>query len=223
MNKDWTCMGFKFESGKMYAHDGEVSPCNSGFHFCLNVVDCFSYYEYNDCIIVKVEASGRIIQDGTKYCAETIVIGEEFEPEEIEDLFTDANRNSGYGNSGNLNSGNGNSGDRNSGDRNSGNGNSGYLNSGNGNSGYGNSGNWNSGIFCTETSALKFFDSDSDWTWEQWINSKAFSVADSIILNGIDIDKITKADWKTLSTMPNWDKDKFIACIQALRAKEKGQ
>ena len=43
-NPDWTCRDFKFEVGKSYEHKGELSLCNSGFHFCENPLDTFSYY-----------------------------------------------------------------------------------------------------------------------------------------------------------------------------------
>jgi len=92
------------------------------------------------------------------------------------------NRNSGNWNSGNRNSGNRNSGNRNSGNRNSGNRNSGNWNSGDWNSGNWNSGNWNSGncnsgIFNTEKNPkIKIFDKESNWTIEDWIQSRARDV-----------------------------------------------
>ena len=102
-------------------------------------------------------------------------------------------RNSGIRNSGNCNSGLRNSGDWNSGNRNSGNCNSGLRNSGNWNSGNWNSGDWNSGnrnigdrnsgdwnkasnvvgCFNTESQKLRFFDKETDMTFEQWRNSEA--------------------------------------------------
>ena len=94
------------------------------------------------------------------------------------------NRNSGDWNSGNWNSGDWNSGDWNSGDWNSGNWNSGDWNSGNWNSGDWNSGNWNSGdwnkaSFClgcfnTTNQKLKFFDKETDVTFEEWRRSDAY-------------------------------------------------
>ena len=85
-------------------------------------------------------------------------------------------KNKGYWNSGDWNSGNWNSGDRNSGNRNSGYRNSGDWNSGYSNSGYSNSGDWNSGAFCTGEEKIKLFNKESDWTHQQFIDSKVFDL-----------------------------------------------
>ena len=86
--------------------------------------------------------------------------------------------NSGDWNSGNRNSGDCNSGNRNSGDWNSGNRNSGDWNSGNRNSGDWNSGDWNkcsfsNGCFNTVSPKIYLFNKPSEWTYEDWLNSKA--------------------------------------------------
>ena len=88
------------------------------------------------------------------------------------------NRNSGNRNSGNRNSGDCNSGDWNSGDCNSGNRNSGDWNSGDCNSGNRNSGDWNkcsfsNGCFNTVSPKIYLFNKPSEWTYEDWLNSKA--------------------------------------------------
>ena len=108
------------------------------------------------------------------------------------------NRNSGNFNSGNCNSGNFNSGDRNSGNCNSGNFNSGYRNSGNCNSGNSNLGNFNSGdrnsgdwnkssfntgCFNTEEGKIRLFNKPSNWTYRDWLNSKACYLLDKIPRN----------------------------------------
>ena len=50
-------------------------------------------------------------------------------------------------------------------------------NTGKSNSGYWNSGDRNSGIFCTEKEpTIKIFDKDSDWTFEDWCESRAYRV-----------------------------------------------
>lgn len=101
--------------------------------------------------------------------------------------FNSGNHNPGYWNSGNCNlgnwnSGNWNSGDYNSGNRNSGDCNLGDFNSGNRNSGNCNSGDWNSGhcnsgIFNTNKNPkIKIFDADSNWTMNDWTDSKAFFI-----------------------------------------------
>ena len=88
------------------------------------------------------------------------------------------NRNSGDWNSGDWNSGDCNSGDCNSGDCNSGNRNSGNRNSGDWNSGDCNSGDWNkcsfsNGCFNTVSPKIYLFNKPSEWTYEDWLNSKA--------------------------------------------------
>ncbi|MDD3049752.1 MAG: hypothetical protein PHR06_01250 [Candidatus Cloacimonetes bacterium] len=118
------------------------------------------------------------------------------------------NWNSGNCNSGNWNSGNCNSGDCNSGNCNSGNRNSGNWNSGNRNSGNWNSGNWNSGdwnkssqtmgCFNTQSQKLKFFDQETDMSFDQWQNSDA-----RYLLNQIDF---RPADWIWTDDMTDIEK-----------------
>ena len=62
---DWTCKGFRFEMGKEFHFDGEIKICNSGFHACEKLADCFNYYEmmpYNK--IAEVEILGKIERHG---------------------------------------------------------------------------------------------------------------------------------------------------------------
>jgi hypothetical protein len=113
------------------------------------------------------------------------------------------NRNSGDFNSGDCNSGDWNSGNRNSGNRNSGNRNSGNRNSGDWNSGDWNSGDWNKasnvvGCFNTENQKLRFFDKETDMTFEQWRNSEA-----CWLMNRIDF---RPADWIWSNEMSDAEK-----------------
>ena len=87
-------------------------------------------------------------------------------------------RNSGSRNSGNWNSGDWNSGNWNRGDCNSGSRNSGNRNSGDWNSGDWNSGDWNkcsfsNGCFNTVSPKIYLFNKPSEWTYQDWLNSKA--------------------------------------------------
>ena len=115
------------------------------------------------------------------------------------------NRNSGNHNSGNRNSGNHNSGDCNSGNRNSGNRNSGNHNSGDCNSGNCNSGDCNSGdrctgVFCTENESFRMFDKPTNWTYEDWRNSKAFG------LLYWDLPRLKTVEWIDVSYMSDDEK-----------------
>jgi len=37
---------FLYKVGKTYEYDGKIELCKSGFHFCKNADDIFSYYDY---------------------------------------------------------------------------------------------------------------------------------------------------------------------------------
>ena len=150
-NPDWTCRGFQYEVGKIYKHDGKLSICNKGFHFCRKASDCFSYYAFDSKNkVAEVEALGLVESDNTKSVTNEIHIIREIPWNELLNIVNEGKDctglcNSGNRNSGNRNSGDWNSGNRNSGNRNSGDWNSGNRNSGNCNSGDRNSGDWNSG------------------------------------------------------------------------------
>ena len=75
-NKDMTCRGFQFEEGKEY-YEGKAKLCESGFHACLNPLDCWTYYNITDSEIHEVEldevSSER--REDTKVCGKKIKIG----------------------------------------------------------------------------------------------------------------------------------------------------
>jgi hypothetical protein len=169
-NKDWTCRGFKFEVGKTYTHDGEIQLCNSGFHACKNISDCFKYYDFSEnTIVAEVEVFGKKIEaeDDSKIVCSKIKIKKEIKWVDVLELCNRGNCNSGNCNSGDCNSGNCNSGNWNSGNCNSGNWNSGNCNSGNWNSGNWNSGDCNSGIFNTNSP-------DKIRVFNKWISRDKF-------------------------------------------------
>ena len=126
-NSDLTCKGFQYEVGKEYHHKGKLELCESGFHACPKLTDCFYFYPFNKTKtrVAEVLVWGKVEYEdiGNKLCASNIKVVRELAWSEVLLLCNSGNYNTGYGNSGNWNSGNGNSGYWNSGDNNSG-----YLN-----------------------------------------------------------------------------------------------
>ena len=171
-NSDLTCHGMQYEVGKEYTHDGDISLCEQGFHFCEQLTDCYQYYNSKS-RICEVEALGEVKTDDTKSVTDHIRIVRELTREEIVALANIGADNTGICNSGNWNSGNCNSGNWNSGDRNSGDRNSGNWNSGNWNSGNWNITNFSSGVLCTEEPECLIFDKPSGMTLREWRETKA--------------------------------------------------
>ena len=197
-NPDWTCRGFQYELGKTYEMEANPLCCNRGFHFCKKASDCFNYYSFDsNNKVAEVTALGLInnSSDGDKSCTNKIRIDRELTWHEVLDLVNtgkdctgrcnSGDCNSGDWNSGDCNSGNRNSGDCNSGNRNSGDCNSGNRNSGDCNSGDCNSGDWNKASYClgcfnTVSQKLKFFDEETDVTFEDWRRSEAYYLLSQI-------------------------------------------
>ena len=55
------CRDFQYEIGGTYEHDGALSLCASGFHFCENPLDVFNYYTPADSRFAKV--TGENVSD----------------------------------------------------------------------------------------------------------------------------------------------------------------
>ena len=75
--KDMTCRGFQFEEGKTY-EEKKAKLCESGFHACLNPLDCMGYYFLNDSVYHEVELDGVSDErhpEDTKVSAKKITIG----------------------------------------------------------------------------------------------------------------------------------------------------
>ena len=62
-NKNLQCRGFQYEVGKTFEHEGDVSCCNRGFHFCENPFDVFGYYPPSGSRYCSVEGSGKSDKD----------------------------------------------------------------------------------------------------------------------------------------------------------------
>ena len=134
-NSDLTCKDFQYEVGKEYHHKGKLELCESGFHACPKLTDCFYFYPFNKTKtrVAEVLVWGKVKYEdaGVKLCASNIKVVRELAWSEVLSLCNIGDSNTGY-----VNSGNHNTGDWNSGSWNSGNGNSGYWNIGGNNSGY---------------------------------------------------------------------------------------
>jgi len=148
---DMKCRGYQFEINKTYTETGRISACNNGFHFCVDLKDCFGYYDFNPYNrVFEVEGTGKIDVDGNKHCVEHITFIKEISWLEVLNIVNLGKGNTGIGNAGNRNAGNDNAGNdnagySNAGNRNAGNDNAGNYNAGNRNAGNDNAGNDNAG------------------------------------------------------------------------------
>ena len=87
-NRDLTCKGFQYEVGKEYQHKGKLEMCNSGFHACPKLADCFKYYRFSaqETRVAEVLVWGSLDHDdgaGSKLCASNIKIVRELSWHEV--------------------------------------------------------------------------------------------------------------------------------------------
>ena len=89
-NKDMTCRGFQYEEGKTY-HEDEAELCKSGFHACLNPIDCLVYYEPANSVYHEVELDDVCDEKSmdSKICGKTIKIGAKLSIAKIAELSID--------------------------------------------------------------------------------------------------------------------------------------
>ncbi len=145
-DKDMMCRGHQFELGTWYEHSGDLSLCESGFHFCEYPSGPWAYYSDDGTRLFKCEAEEVLLSTGPgadlKHVAKKIRLTKEIK---ITGNWNTGGWNTGNRNTGNRNTGNWNTGDCNTGDRNTGNRNTGNRNTGNWNTGNWNTGGWNTG------------------------------------------------------------------------------
>ena len=176
-NPDWTCKGKQYSCPGTFEEDVNPSVCNVGMHFCKNAADCFRYYSFDpNNHVAEVIAYGTVAEGEDKCATDKLEIVREIPWTEVLEIV-----NTGKGNSGDFNSGDFNSGNFNSGNFNSGNFNSGDWNSGNRNSGDWNATSFSGGCFNTEQPQIYMFNKPSDWTLQNWFDSRA-----RYLLNRID-------------------------------------
>ena len=178
-NPDWTCLDKQYSCPGMFEEEGEIEVCGHGMHFCLNLADCFNYYQFNpENHVAEVIAHGLIAGNGDKCCTDKLEIVRELSWQEVLErvntgrncagLCNTGNRNTGYCNAGDCNAGYCNTGDYNAGDCNTGN-----RNTGNRNTGDWNKSSFNTGCFMTEEQKIMLFNKPSDWTYKDWLRSDA--------------------------------------------------
>jgi hypothetical protein len=69
------CRDFQYELGKTYTHKGTVNLCFSGFHFCENPFDVWSYYgPTNRFAQVEAEGVSKQTESDSKRVAKTLHI-----------------------------------------------------------------------------------------------------------------------------------------------------
>ncbi len=148
-NPDWTCDGLQYKVGETYEMKKKPFLCGRGFHFCLNLTDCFKYCTADpENKIAEIEALGEIteIEDNcSKLETNKIKIIKEIDRQDAYKIGNQGQNCTGYGNTGAWNTGYWNAGNRNAGDRNTGYWNAGHRNAGDWNTGYWNAGNRNTG------------------------------------------------------------------------------
>ena len=76
-DKNMKCRNFQYETGKDYQHDGKISCCHSGFHFCTNPFDVLAYYAPANSRFCEVEGSGESAKDynDTKVSVSNLHVG----------------------------------------------------------------------------------------------------------------------------------------------------
>ena len=168
-NPDWTCKDKQYGCPGRFEEDVTPSICNKGMHFCKRASDCFNYYSFDpNNKVAEVIVYGEVSEEGDKCATNKLEVVREIPWAELLEIVNTGKGCTGFCNSGDCNSGDWNSGDWNSGD----------WNSGNRNSGDCNSGDWNkcsfsNGCFNTVSPKIYLFNKPSEWTYEDWLNSKA--------------------------------------------------
>ncbi|MBP1308996.1 hypothetical protein JOD82_002016 [Paenibacillus sp. 1182] len=78
--KGMVCLGFQYEEGKTFLHEGPTVLCDEGFHFCKNPLDVLNFYPLIDSSgelseFAEVEALGETKTVGNKSVTNQLRIG----------------------------------------------------------------------------------------------------------------------------------------------------
>ena len=147
---NWKCRDKQYSCPGKFEEEGELSVCGHGMHFCENVADCFSYYDFDsNNKVAEVIAYGTVLKEEDKSCTDKLEIVREIPWDEVLRLVNAGKNCTGRCNTGDCNTGDCNTGDCNTGDCNTGNCNTGNYNTGRWNTGDWNTGDWNTGDWNT--------------------------------------------------------------------------
>ena len=93
-NHNFTCRDYDFKGvGTTHTYKGTPVLCESGFHFCTTLQDCFKYYDINpDVIICEVTATGYTDaeNDCSKRTCQTLSIMRQMPLDEVAQHITDS-------------------------------------------------------------------------------------------------------------------------------------
>ena len=171
---DWTCRGKQYTCPGKFEEDVTPLPCERGMHFCKKIVDCFNYYSFDpNNRVAEVIAYGDVVEEGDKCCTNKLEIVREIPWTEVLELV-----NMGKACTGRCNTGNCNTGDCNTGDW--------------------NKASFSNGCFNTIEPKIYLFNKPSEWTYRDWLNSKARHLMNLIPGNVLE--------WRCLQQMTDEEK-----------------
>lgn len=143
-NPDWTCKDKQYGCPGRFEEDVTPSICNKGMHFCKRASDCFNYYSFDpNNKVAEVIAYGEVSEEGDKCATNKLEVVREIPWAELLEIV------------------------------NTGKGCTGFCNSGDCNSGDWNKCSFSNGCFNTVSPKIYLFNKPSEWTYEDWLNSKA--------------------------------------------------
>jgi hypothetical protein len=92
-NHDFTCRDYDFQGvGTTHTYEGTPVLCQSGFHFCTTLQDCFKYYDITpDMIVCEVQVTGYTDakEDCSKRTCQTLSIIRQMPLNEVAQHITD--------------------------------------------------------------------------------------------------------------------------------------
>ena len=148
-NPDWTCRCKQYSCPGKFEEDVPLCMCEAGMHFCKKAVNCFNYYSFDPSNhVAEVIAYGDVLEISDKCCIDKLEIVREISWAELLEMVNTGQCNTGINNSGHRNNGHRNSGDW-------------------------NKCNHSTGCFNTKEQTIYFFNKPSEWTYSDWVRSKA--------------------------------------------------